>query len=59
MLDDKDYLRNLYSQIQCDVENNMAYLLKKREEDPYRGMVERFMWLRTYGSLDQIPSFEP
>ncbi|XP_076940752.1 phytyl ester synthase 1, chloroplastic-like [Bidens hawaiensis] len=30
--------------IRCDVEKNIAYLLKKREEDPYRGTFERYMW---------------
>lgn len=59
MSNDKDYMQELYSQIRCDVENNMAYLLKKREEDPYRDIVERFTWLMIYGTLDQIPSFEP
>ncbi|GKD52765.1 hypothetical protein Tco_1281741, partial [Tanacetum coccineum] len=59
MLNDKDYLKELYSQIKCDVESNMAYLLDKREEDPYRGLVKRFLWLKAYGSLDNIPSFEP
>lgn len=59
MLDDKDYLRELYTQIKCDVEKSMDYLLTKREDDPYRGVVERLMWLMNYGSLDQIPSFDP
>lgn len=59
MLDDKDYLRELYLQIKCEVEKNMAYLLKKREEDPYRRIVERIAWQMNYGILDQIPSFEP
>lgn len=59
MLNDKEYLRELYMQIRCDVETNMAYLLEKREEDPYRGFVKRLMWVMTKGSLDQIPSFDP
>ncbi|KAJ0775023.1 hypothetical protein HanOQP8_Chr03g0118301 [Helianthus annuus] len=59
MVHDKAYLEELYLQIKCNVENNMAYLLNKREEDPYRGFVERLMWVRDHGSLDQIPSFEP
>ncbi|XP_071730604.1 phytyl ester synthase 1, chloroplastic-like isoform X2 [Rutidosis leptorrhynchoides] len=58
ILHDKDYLQKLYSQINCDFEEHTNYLLKKREEDPYRGLVERFFWLMTYGSLDQIPSFD-
>nr|XP_043630416.1 acyltransferase-like protein At1g54570, chloroplastic [Erigeron canadensis] len=57
MLNDEKYLQELYQQIKCDVENNMAYLLKKREEDPCRGLVERFLWLKIYGY--DIPSFDP
>ncbi|MFS7926893.1 hypothetical protein Hanom_Chr04g00302521 [Helianthus anomalus] len=59
MLNDDDYLQELYLQIKCDVEKNIAYLLEKREEDPYRSNVERILWRMKNGSLDQIPSFEP
>nr|XP_043630956.1 acyltransferase-like protein At1g54570, chloroplastic [Erigeron canadensis] len=59
MLNDKDYLRELYLQIKCDVEKNIAYLLTKREKDPYRGIFDRLMWVSNHGSLDNIPSFEP
>lgn len=59
MSNDEDYLRELYSQIKCDVENSIAYLLEKREEDPCRGVVERLVWQYVYGSEDQVPSFVP
>lgn len=59
MLDDDDYLQALYLQIRCDVEKNIAYLLKKREEDPYRGAFERYLWKMKNGPLNPIPSFEP
>ncbi|KAL4565279.1 hypothetical protein LXL04_029367 [Taraxacum kok-saghyz] len=59
MLDDKDYIQGLYLQIKCEVEKNVSYLLVKRKEDVYRGLVERVAWLTTNGSLDQIPSFDP
>ncbi|KAJ9536972.1 hypothetical protein OSB04_029705 [Centaurea solstitialis] len=59
MLDDEDYLQELYIQIKCDVEKCVAYLLEKREEDPYRGVVERVMWQTNSGDLDHIPSFIP
>nr|GEY10363.1 acyltransferase-like protein At1g54570, chloroplastic [Tanacetum cinerariifolium] len=58
MLNDQDYMRELYLQIRSDVEKNIAYLLNKRNEDPYRGIVERFVWHTNYGSLDQVPSFD-
>ncbi|KAL4565278.1 hypothetical protein LXL04_029366 [Taraxacum kok-saghyz] len=58
-LDDKDYIQGLYLQIKCEVEKNVSYLLVKRKEDVYRGLVERVGWLTTNGSLDQIRSFDP
>ncbi|KAK9067902.1 hypothetical protein SSX86_012013 [Deinandra increscens subsp. villosa] len=59
MVDDADYLQELYMQIRCNVEENMAYLLKKRKEDPYRSIIQRLVWQLKHGSLAQIPSFEP
>nr|XP_043628515.1 acyltransferase-like protein At1g54570, chloroplastic [Erigeron canadensis] len=60
MSNDEDYLQELYSQIRYDVENNIAYLLKMREQDPYRGNVERIIWkIFHYGNSHKVPSFEP
>ncbi|CAH1453430.1 unnamed protein product [Lactuca virosa] len=60
MLDDKDYIQDLYLQIKCDVEKNMAYLFKKRDDDPYRSVIRRFVWQQmNNGDLDRIPSFDP
>ncbi|KAD6453628.1 hypothetical protein E3N88_08333 [Mikania micrantha] len=59
MIDDDDYLQRLYMQIKSDVEKSIAYLLKKRDNDPYRGAFQRFVWRMKHGSLDQIASFEP
>lgn len=60
MLDDKDYIQDLYFQIKCDVEKNMAYLFKKRDDDPYRSVIRRFVWQQmNNGDLDRIPSFDP
>ncbi|KAL4565280.1 hypothetical protein LXL04_029368 [Taraxacum kok-saghyz] len=60
MIHDKDYIQELYMQIKCDVEKNMTYLLKKREDDPYRSIVRRSVWTQmNNGDLDRIPSFDP
>ncbi|XP_071730601.1 phytyl ester synthase 1, chloroplastic-like [Rutidosis leptorrhynchoides] len=59
MSTNEDFCQKLYSQIKCDVEKNVAYLLEKREEDPCRGVVERILWQLVYGFEDQVPSFEP
>lgn len=59
IVNDKDYLQELYMQIKFDVEKNVTYLLKKREGDPYRSIVQRLLWEMKYGDLDRIPSFDP
>ncbi|KAK1419221.1 hypothetical protein QVD17_28383 [Tagetes erecta] len=59
IVNDDNYLQELYLQIRREVEKNMAYLIKKREEDPYRSSVERFVWQMKHGLLDQTPTFEP
>nr|XP_043627390.1 acyltransferase-like protein At1g54570, chloroplastic [Erigeron canadensis] len=59
MSNDEEYLQELYSQLRCDVECIISYLLKKREEDPYRGIVKRILSQSYNTSIDQIPSFEP
>lgn len=58
-VNDDEYLQELYMQIKSDVQKNMAYLLEKRKEDPYRCLIKRQLWLATHGSVDHIPTFEP
>lgn len=60
VLEDRQKARELYLQIKSEVETNLSYLLKKRNEDPYRSIIDRIVYQgRTPGaSMDQIPSFE-
>lgn len=60
MLKDKGNVNELYLQIKSEVESSMAYLIKKREEDPYRGIIDRTIYRALYSPLDeQVPTFEP
>lgn len=59
MLKDEDYRKSFYLQIKSEVENAMAYLTKKREEDPYRGILERTVYRAVSAPVDNVPSFEP
>ncbi|KAA8545000.1 hypothetical protein F0562_019783 [Nyssa sinensis] len=59
MLKDKQNAKLLYLQIQNEVERNMAYLVKMREEDPYRSILERTVYRATSTSINQVPTFEP
>ncbi|RAL50466.1 hypothetical protein DM860_016933 [Cuscuta australis] len=54
---DREKASELYQQIKTDVENSMAFLLKKRVEDPYRGILHRTAFRAFSAPFDQIPSF--
>ncbi|XP_068340798.1 phytyl ester synthase 1, chloroplastic-like [Pyrus communis] len=59
ILKDKENANKLYLQIQSDIENSLAYLIKKREEDPYRNIFDRTAYRVTYSSVEEVPTFEP
>lgn len=60
VLKDRRKAKELYLQIKSEVQTNLSYLLKKRNEDPYRSFTDRIVYQgRAPGaSMDQIPSFE-
>ncbi|XP_028770773.1 acyltransferase-like protein At1g54570, chloroplastic isoform X2 [Neltuma alba] len=57
MLEDKHNANQLYLQIKSQVQHNINYLIKKREEDPYRNIVDRIMYRAIYSS--DTPAFKP
>ncbi|KAM0992230.1 hypothetical protein ACFX13_010676 [Malus domestica] len=59
ILRDKENANELYLQIQSDIENSLAYLIKKREEDPYRNIFDRTAYRVMYSSGEEVPTFEP
>ncbi|KAL8154781.1 phytyl ester synthase 1, chloroplastic [Apium graveolens] len=58
VLKNRDSANELYLQIKSEVEDNIAYLLKKRKEDPYRNIVDRTIYRAFDTSIDEAPSFE-
>ncbi|KAL5061059.1 hypothetical protein RYX36_032663 [Vicia faba] len=57
---DRENANELYLQIKSEVEKNIDYLIKKREEDPYRNLIDRKMYQAFYPSqTDQTPTFKP
>lgn len=57
---DRENANELYLQIKSEVEQNIDYLIKKREEDPYRNLIDRKMYQTFYPSqTDQTPTFKP
>lgn len=57
-LRDRDNAKKFYLEIKSEVENNMAYLLKKREEDPYRSVIDRILYRAFSSPIDDTPTFE-
>ena len=59
ILKDRESANELYLQIKSEVEQNIAYLLKKREEDPYRNIIDRTMYGALHSPVNEIPAFRP
>lgn len=57
---DRENANELYLQIKSEVEKNIDYLIKKREEDPYRNLIDRKVY-QTFSpsETDQTPTFKP
>ncbi|KAF9605405.1 hypothetical protein IFM89_016982 [Coptis chinensis] len=58
LVKDRESANALYSEIKSDIENIMSYLKEKREQDPYRGILERIMYRAISAPVDSVPSFE-
>ncbi|XWS42459.1 hypothetical protein CRYUN_Cryun16bG0015900 [Craigia yunnanensis] len=59
LLENREDANELYLQVKSEVEQCIAYLLKKREEDPYRSIIDRTIYRALYAPLDQVPAFKP
>lgn len=59
MLQEKGKANELYMQIKSEVEHNIAYLLEKRKEDPYRSIIDRTIYRALYSPMREVPAFDP
>lgn len=59
MLEDKENANQMYLHVKSEVQNSIAYLLKKREEDPYRSIIDRTIYRAFYSPLPEVPAFDP
>lgn len=55
--EDRAVADQLYLQTKSEVENIIAYLKRKREEDPYRSILQRALYQASWGSRE-VPTFE-
>ncbi|XP_010532193.1 PREDICTED: acyltransferase-like protein At1g54570, chloroplastic [Tarenaya hassleriana] len=59
LVKDKEAANNLYLHVKAEVERSISYLLKKREEDPYRSIIDRVAYSVAHTPAVDVPSFEP
>ncbi|KAF1893948.1 hypothetical protein Lal_00003863 [Lupinus albus] len=60
ILKDKEAANKLYLKIKCQVKHNIDYLINKREEDPYRNLINRKIYEALHPSkTDPTPTFKP
>ncbi|XP_038877397.1 acyltransferase-like protein At3g26840, chloroplastic isoform X2 [Benincasa hispida] len=57
-LRDRENAHKLYLQVKGEVENCLAYLTNKREDDPYRHLWPRLAYQAKHGFTSEIPTFE-
>jgi hypothetical protein len=59
LAEDRHSCQGLYQHIKSEVEDGMGYLLRKREQDPYKDFLPRMAYEMSWGQQRQAPSFEP
>ncbi|KAK8952533.1 Acyltransferase-like protein [Platanthera zijinensis] len=58
ILQERENAGSLYVQIKSEIESLIAYLKRKREEDPYRSIIPRSIY-QTYWGVESAPTFKP
>ncbi|KAK1423226.1 hypothetical protein QVD17_18523 [Tagetes erecta] len=57
-LRNREKAEEAYAHVKCEVEKCLAYLLKRRQDDPYRSIIARFMYQATHDGFDsRVPTF--
>ncbi|XP_011032515.1 PREDICTED: acyltransferase-like protein At1g54570, chloroplastic [Populus euphratica] len=59
ILEDRENANQLYLHIKSEVESCLAYLLKKREDDPCRSIIDRTVYRALRSPSNEVPAFDP
>ncbi|KAK8285881.1 hypothetical protein V6Z11_D08G251800 [Gossypium hirsutum] len=59
LVENRESANEVYLQAKAEVERCIGYLLKKREEDPFRSIINRLIYRTFHAPLHQVPSFKP
>lgn len=55
----REEAKELYMEVKREVERSMAYLMKKREEDPCRHLLDRLLYRAVLAPAHHVPTFDP
>ncbi|GIL71022.1 hypothetical protein Vretimale_4099 [Volvox reticuliferus] len=55
--EDRDAVSQLYGQVQSEVERCLEYLIRKRDQDPYKDLLPRLLYEASWGGRRQAPTF--
>lgn len=58
LMTDRVRVKEFYQQVRGEVERSMEYLIKKRDEDPYRNILERLMYRAVSAPVRGTPTFD-
>jgi len=58
-LRDNNKSHELYLEVKSEITRCIAYLMEKRENDPYRNLLSRLIYQATHGFTSEVPTFEP
>lgn len=58
LLTDKVRVKEFYLQLKSEVERCMAYLIEKRDEDPYRHFFDRLLYRAVSSPMHETPTFD-
>ncbi|GLC37786.1 hypothetical protein PLESTM_000648100 [Pleodorina starrii] len=56
---DRAAMDELYGRVRSDVERCLGYLLRKREQDPFKELGPRLLYEASWGGRRQAPTFKP
>jgi hypothetical protein len=49
----------MYGHVKSEVEEGLGYLLRMREQDPYKDFLPRMVYEASWGGKKRAPSFKP
>ena len=59
MAGDREFCSEVYEEVRGSLEAGLAYLMDKREEDPYKDFARRMAYEFGGRGARQAPTFEP